>query len=114
MSRDSFLIIDNRIGAGKRGHDEVICNKKGLQFIKGGRCLYHEEHGQNAFVTSVRGSPDQAVIHIAGQVITVRFETKEECVQILKTYISQDSAILIKGSRAMAMDKIVSALIREE
>ena len=42
------------------------------------------------------------------------FETKEECVQILKTYISQDSAILIKGSRAMAMDKIVSALIREE
>ena len=98
MSRDSFLIIDNRIGAGKRGHDEVICNKKGLQFIKGGRCLYHEEHGQNAFVTSVRGSPDQAVIHIAGQVITVRFETKEECIQFIiaaRAYAAYDKVCMI-------------------
>ncbi|MDD7282257.1 UDP-N-acetylmuramoyl-tripeptide--D-alanyl-D-alanine ligase [Floccifex sp.] len=42
------------------------------------------------------------------------FETKEECVNILKPYIYQDCAILVKGSRAMAMDKIVSALKEEE
>lgn len=42
------------------------------------------------------------------------FETKEECIQFLKPYIHSDCVILVKGSRAMAMDKIVSALLEEE
>ncbi|MDB7989260.1 UDP-N-acetylmuramoyl-tripeptide--D-alanyl-D-alanine ligase [Faecalicoccus pleomorphus] len=38
------------------------------------------------------------------------FETKEEMIEALRKYKDQDCAILIKGSRAMAMDKVVSAL----
>lgn len=37
-------------------------------------------------------------------------ETKEECVEVLKQYLDEDCVILVKGSRAMAMDKIVTAL----
>ncbi len=37
-------------------------------------------------------------------------ETKEECVEALKRYLDEDCVILVKGSRAMAMDKIVTAL----
>ncbi|WP_279139561.1 UDP-N-acetylmuramoyl-tripeptide--D-alanyl-D-alanine ligase [Faecalicoccus pleomorphus] len=38
------------------------------------------------------------------------FETKEEMIEALQKYKDQDCAILIKGSRAMAMDEVVSAL----
>ncbi|MDB7980042.1 UDP-N-acetylmuramoyl-tripeptide--D-alanyl-D-alanine ligase [Faecalicoccus pleomorphus] len=38
------------------------------------------------------------------------FETKEEMIEALRKYKDQDCAILIKGSRAMAMDEVVSAL----
>lgn len=41
------------------------------------------------------------------------FETKDECVEHLKQYMNTDCVILVKGSRAMAMDKIVSALKEE-
>ena len=40
----------------------------------------------------------------------VWFETKEEMIEALRKYKDQDCAILIKGSRAMAMDEVVSAL----
>ena len=38
------------------------------------------------------------------------FETKEEIVEAVKDYLQQDCVILVKGSRAMAMDKIVNML----
>lgn len=38
------------------------------------------------------------------------FETKEEIEQVLKDYLDKDCVILVKGSRAMAMDTIVTAL----
>ena len=37
-------------------------------------------------------------------------ETKEDCIEFLKPYLDQDCTILVKGSRAMAMDQIVTAL----
>lgn len=38
------------------------------------------------------------------------FHTKEEIVEKLRPLLTEDCAILVKGSRAMAMDEIVSAL----
>ena len=38
------------------------------------------------------------------------YETKEEIVAVCKKYLEEDCVILVKGSRAMAMDKIVSEL----
>lgn len=38
------------------------------------------------------------------------FENKELIIEELKSYIDQDVAILVKGSRAMAMDEIIDAL----
>ena len=42
------------------------------------------------------------------------YETKEECIEALRKYLDEDCVILVKGSRAMAMDKIVTALKGEE
>jgi UDP-N-acetylmuramoyl-tripeptide--D-alanyl-D-alanine ligase len=41
-------------------------------------------------------------------------ETKEELYQRLLPYLEEDCTILIKGSRAMAMDKLVQALMKGE
>lgn len=52
----------------------------------------------NAYVRSVRGSPDQAILHIANQEITVRFETKEECIQFIiaaRAYAAYDKVCLV-------------------
>lgn len=38
------------------------------------------------------------------------FETKEEMIKIARTFLNQECVILVKGSRAMAMDEIVNAL----
>lgn len=38
------------------------------------------------------------------------FETKDEMIEHLQQYKDQDCAILVKGSRAMAMDEVVTAL----
>ena len=40
------------------------------------------------------------------------FETKEECVERLSQYKNKKVVILIKGSRATEMDKVVKALKR--
>lgn len=111
---------DDCLEAGKRGNDEVICNKKGLQFIKGGRLLYKEEHGQNAFIRSVRGEPDCATLHISGQVIQIRFASKEECVQFViacRAYAAYDKVCLIASLPPVNKEinpnvSIVNALIQ--
>lgn len=120
----SFLVLvqvfTHFVEAGKRGDDEVICNKKGLQFIKGGRVLYREEHGQNAFVTSVRGSPDNAVLHISGKEVQVRFASTEECVQFVmaaRAFAAYDKVCLIASLPPVNKEinpnvSIVNALIQ--
>ena len=98
----------------------MILNKKGLQFIKGGRTLYKEEHGQNAFIRSVRGEPDCATLHISGQVIKIQFASKEECVQFVmaaRAYAAYDKVCLIASLPPVNKEvnpnvSIVNALIQ--
>ena len=60
-------------------------NKNGLQLMKGGRTIYNEEYGPNAFVSSIRGEPESANLFIEGKQIQLNFASSEDCVEFVLT-----------------------------
>lgn len=58
-------------------------NKNGLQLMKGGRTIYNEEYGPNAFVSSIRGQPESANLFIEGKQVQLNFATSEDCVEFV-------------------------------
>ena len=58
-------------------------SKKGIQLSKGGRSVLSNEFGPDAFISSVRGQPKTAVLHIDGKEITLTFVSTEDCVEFV-------------------------------
>lgn len=71
------------VGAKKGGTFVVQANKNGLQLSKGGRTIYKQEYGPDAFVSSIRGRPGSAVLHIEGKPIELTFASQEDCVEFV-------------------------------
>ena len=102
LSAEEMASNSNRacssLEAGRRGADAVRCNKRGISFVKGGRVLYNEEYGPSAWVSSVRGAPNQAVLHIADHAITVQFASSDDCIAFVlgaRAYSAYDKVCMI-------------------
>ena len=66
--------------------------------MKGGRTIYNEEYGPNAFVSSIRGQPESANLFIEGKQIQLNFATSEDCVEFVlaaRAYSAYDKLRMI-------------------
>lgn len=90
---------------------KVVCLSDMLDLGKNEKQM-HKDLGKYINKTSITDvvCTGELAYHILDKVSGRFFETKEECSKYLEKYINTDSVILVKGSRATEMDKVVKEL----
>ena len=78
--------------------DQLLINKKGVQFSKGGRVLYKSEHGAGLVLFTVREDPSHAIIRVGDRDLEIAFASPLECAQavlLARAYSAWDTLCLI-------------------